>query len=99
MEKLKNVSALMGVEDSGDPARDFARALLNFYKKLDFPMTLKDFKAFSKDLIEKAVTDAAQNKMKLEAMPRPIPLENSETVIRTIIEGAYEGKLDNILKL
>lgn len=99
MEKLRNVSALMGLKDSGDPAKDFSQALLNFYRRLDFPLTLKDFKGFSKDLIDKAVADAAQNKMKLEAMPRPIPLERSKSVLRTIIEGAYEGKLDNILKL
>lgn len=59
----------------------------------------KEFKGFSKKLIDKAVTDAAQNKMKLEAMPRPIPLERSKSMLRTIIEGAYEGKLDNNLKL
>jgi hypothetical protein len=50
-------------------------------------------------LIEKAVNDASQNKMKLEAMPRAIPLENSTQVLRTIIEGAYEGSLEGILKL
>jgi len=98
-EKLKKVSALMGVKGSGDPAKDFVQALLNFYRKLDFPLTLKDFKGFSRDLIDKAVLDAAQNKMKLEAMPRPVPLERSEEILRTIIEGAYHGKLDGILKL
>lgn len=46
-----------------------------------------------------ALADASQNKMKLEAMPRPISVEDSERVLRTIIEGAYEGKIDGILKL
>ena len=98
-DRLKNVSQIMGIKDSGDVARDFAQGLLDFYRELDFPLTLKEFENFSVDLIEKAVSDAAQNKMKLDAMPRPVPLEKSETVLRTIIEGAYEGKLDEILKL
>ena len=54
---------------------------------------------FSEELIEKAVNDASQNKMKLEAMPRPVPLEKSREVLRTIIEGAYRGSLEAILKL
>jgi alcohol dehydrogenase len=98
-DRLKNVSQILGFKDSGDVARDFAQGLLDFYRELDFPLTLKEFENFSVDLIEKAVSDAAQNKMKLDAMPRPVPLEKSETVLRTIIEGAYEGKLDEILKL
>jgi len=98
-EKLRNVSRIMGVMDSGNPAKDFAEGLLDFYRKLEFPLTLKEFKDFSYELIDKAVADASQNKMKLEAMPRPVPAEKSEKVLRTIIEGAYEGRLEEILKL
>jgi hypothetical protein len=60
---------------------------------------LKAFEGFSTGLIDKAVADASQNKMKLEAMPRPVPSEKSEKILRTIIEGAYEGRLEEILKL
>jgi alcohol dehydrogenase class IV len=98
-QKMKNVSEAMGISDSGNAAKDFAEGLLNFYEKLGFPLTLKEFDDFSEALIEKAVNDASQNKMKLEAMPRPIPLEDSTRVLRTIIEGAYNGSLDGILKL
>jgi len=99
MEKLKTVSQILGVQDSGEPARDLAEGLLNFYKALGFPSTLREVENFSKDLIDKAINDASQNKMKLEAMPRPVPVENSEKVLRTIIEGAYNGTLEEILKL
>ncbi|MBC8417540.1 MAG: iron-containing alcohol dehydrogenase [Desulfobacterales bacterium] len=98
-DRLRKVSHILGFQDSGDVARDFSQGLLDFYRELGFPLTLKEFENFSRDLIEKAVSDAAQNKMKLEAMPRPVPLEKSESVLRTIIEGAYAGKLDEILKL
>lgn len=98
-DRLRKVSQILGVPDSGDIARDFSQGLLDFYRELGFPLTLKEFENFSRELIEKAVSDAAQNKMKLEAMPRPVPMEMSESVLRIIIEGAYEGKLDEILKL
>ena len=99
VEKMKKVSEAMGFSGTGNPARDFAEGLLNFYKKLAFPVSLKEFKDFSKELIGKAVSDASQNKMKLEAMPRPIPAEGSDAVLRTIIEGAYNGTIEEILKL
>jgi alcohol dehydrogenase class IV len=98
-EKLRKVSRIMGVKESDNPAKDFAEGLLGFYRRMGFPLTLKEFKDFSYELIDKAVADASQNKMKLEAMPRPVPVEKSEKILRTIIEGAYEGRLDEILKL
>jgi alcohol dehydrogenase class IV len=98
-EKLKRINEILGVKDSGNTAKDFADGLRNFYKNLDFPLTLKEFKNFSKDLIEKAVTDASQNTMKLAAMPRPVPLEKSDEILRTIINGAYNGTLEEILRL
>jgi alcohol dehydrogenase len=99
MEKLKTLSQILGVRETQDPAKGFAEGLLNFYRRLGFPLTLKEFDDFKRELIEKAVTDASQNRMKLEAMPRPIAVEDSEHILRTIIEGAYEGKIDDILKL
>ncbi|MBW2334570.1 MAG: iron-containing alcohol dehydrogenase [Deltaproteobacteria bacterium] len=98
-EKLKTLAETLSIDDSGNIAKDFAEGLLNFYKKLGFPLTLKEFKNFSEDLIDKAIGDASQNKMKLEAMPRPIPSDKSEEILRTIIIGAYNGTIDDILKL
>jgi alcohol dehydrogenase class IV len=79
--------------------KDFIKGLFDFYRKINLPLTLKDFKNFTKDLIEKAVNDASQNKMKLEASPRPVPPEKSREILRTIIEGAYQGTIDEIIKL
>jgi alcohol dehydrogenase class IV len=77
----------------------FVEGLFDFYRKIDFPLTLRGFKNFSEDLIEKAVQDASQNRMKLEASPRPVPPERCQEVLRTIIEGAYEGKIEKIVTL
>jgi alcohol dehydrogenase class IV len=98
-EKIKNLATSMGIPESKNMTKAFVEELFEFYRKIDFPLTLKGFKNFSKDLIEKAVQDASQNRMKLEASPRPVPPEKSKEVLQTIIEGAYEGTIDKIVKL
>jgi alcohol dehydrogenase class IV len=98
-EKMKKVAELMSIPESKDLTEDFVQGLFEFYKKVNFPLTLKEFKNFSEDLVDKAVRDASQNRMKLEASPRPVPPEKSEEVLHTIIEGAYQGTIEKILKL
>jgi alcohol dehydrogenase class IV len=98
-EKMKKVAELMSIPESKDLTKNFVQGLLAFYKKVNFPLTLKEFRNFSEDLIDKAVRDASQNRMKLEASPRPVPPEKSEEVLHTIIEGAYQGTIDKIMKL
>jgi alcohol dehydrogenase len=99
MEKITHLSELFGIRYSGNAARDFAEGLQNFYKKVGFPTTLKEFEGFSEALIDKAVGDASQNQMKLKVMPRPIPTEKADEILRTIITGAYNGKMEQISKL
>jgi len=99
VEKMRKVAELMSVSESKNMTRDFVQGLFEFYKKVDFPLTLKEFKNFSEDLIDKAVRDASQNRMKLEASPRPVPPEKSEEILHTIIEGAYQGTIEKIMKL
>ena len=98
-EKIKHVAQRMGIRESKDMTRAFVEGLFDFYRKIHFPTTLKEYKGFSKALIEKAINDASQNRMKLEASPRPVSPEKSAEVLRTIIEGAYEGSIEKILKL
>jgi alcohol dehydrogenase class IV len=98
-EKIKTVAELMSIPESKDLTKNFIQGLFEFYKKVNFPLTLKEFKNFSKDLIGKAVRDASHNQMKLEASPRPIPPEKSEEVLRTILEGAYQGTIEKIVHL
>jgi alcohol dehydrogenase class IV len=98
-EKMKKVAELMSIPGSKDLTEDFVQGLFAFYKKVNFPLTLREFRNFSKDLIDKAVRDASQNRMKLEASPRPVSAEKSEEVLRTIIEGAYQGTIEKIVGL
>ncbi len=98
-EKIKRVAELMGIQDSKDITRAFVKGLFEFYRKIDFPLTLKEFKDFSEDLITKAVDEGSQNRVKLDASPRPIPREKSKEILHTIIEGAYWGNIGKILDL
>jgi alcohol dehydrogenase class IV len=96
---MKKVAELMSIPESKDLTEDFVQGLFALYKKVNFPLTLREFRNFSEDLIDKAVRDASQNRMKLEASPRPVPAEKSEEVLRTIIEGAYQGTIEKIVDL
>jgi alcohol dehydrogenase class IV len=98
-EKMKKVAELMSIPESKNMTRDFVQRLFEFYKKVNFPLTLKEFENFSEDLIDKAVRDASQNRMKLEASPRPVPPERSEEILHTIMEGAYQGTIEKIMNL
>ncbi len=99
LEKIKNVAILMGIPKSKHMTKAFVEGLFEFYQKINFPLTLREFKNFSKDLIEKAVQDASLNRMKLEASPRPVPPEKCGEVLHTIIEGAYQGTIEKIMNL
>jgi len=98
-EKIKVVARLMGIPDSKDLTMSFIEGLLDFYRKIDFPTALKEFRNFSVDLIKKAAREASQNRMKLEASPRIVPQEKSEEILYTIIESAYQGSFEKISKL
>lgn len=98
-EKLRKIADLLGVEVKDSVGRAVAEGLLEFYRKMNFPTSLKEIPGFKEAHIDKAIADAAQNQMKLDNMPRPIPAEEKNDVLRIIIEGARDGKLDQILKI
>ncbi len=98
-EKLRQVADRLGVAPTGSPARDFGEGLFAFYRRIGFPTTLREFPRFTPALIDRAVEDGHNNPMKLSAMPRPVPVEKSRDILRTIIRGAYEGRLEDILAI
>jgi alcohol dehydrogenase class IV len=98
-DKIGKIAALLGVAASGSPARDFATGLFSFYRRIGFPTALREFPRFSMAEIDRAVADGCLNTMKLAAMPRPVPVEAGRHILSTIIRGAYEGRLEDILKL
>ncbi|GAB4306097.1 MAG: iron-containing alcohol dehydrogenase [Promethearchaeota archaeon] len=95
-EKLGPVAELLGVDPGDSPGLAVAKGLLEFYDEIGAPTRLKDVPGFTAAHVEKAIADAAQNQMKLDNMPRPIPADQRERVLRTIIEGAVEGDLESV---
>ncbi|MBD3186888.1 iron-containing alcohol dehydrogenase, partial [Candidatus Bathyarchaeota archaeon] len=99
-DKLKVIAGLMGLDTQGeDIVRTVAQGLLDFYEKIGQKTKIPDYEGFPKEMVDKAIKDAAQNQMKLDNMPRPIPADKVDKVLETILEGAWEGKIDKILEL
>jgi alcohol dehydrogenase class IV len=96
VEKLKVIAKILHVKVSENIGRDVAQAMLDWYKSMGFPTKLKDFKGWEDKYIEKALTDAAQNSMKLQGMPNPVPLEKVNEILRPILEAARDGDLSII---
>ncbi|MFX0100517.1 MAG: iron-containing alcohol dehydrogenase [Candidatus Hodarchaeota archaeon] len=98
-DKLKKIAKLMGSDDSGDITKTVANGLIEFYKNIGQNTKIPDYENFPKEMIEKAVKDASQNQMKLDNMPRPIPAERSDEILKEILKGAWNGEIEKILKL
>ncbi|MHA1680508.1 MAG: iron-containing alcohol dehydrogenase [Promethearchaeota archaeon] len=98
-EKLKVIAGLMGLDDSGDIVRVVAQGLIDFYEKIGQNTKLPAYENFPREMIAKAIKDASQNQMKLDSMPRPIPADNVTKILQTILDGAWNGTIDEILKL
>jgi len=98
-KKLEVIAKLMNLKSTKDLTKNVVEGLLEFYRKIDQPIKISDYEKFPKEFIPKAIKDASQNQMKLDNMPRPIPAENRDEILKVILEGAWDGKIDEILKL
>ncbi len=98
-EKLKKIAKIMGLDDSGNVTRTVVEGILDFYKKIGQRTRIMDYENFPKNYIDKAIKDASQNQMKLDNMPRPIPEGKRDEILKVILNGAWEGRIEDILKL
>jgi len=97
-EKLIQISKILKIKvyDTENIGKIIAEYILNWYKSLGFPTSLKELTGWKEDYIEKALKDAKENEMKLKAMPNPVPLEKVNELLRPILEAARDGNLDLI---
>jgi alcohol dehydrogenase class IV len=98
-EKLEVIAALMNIKSTSNLTKSVVEGLFNFYTAIGQPTKISDYQDFPEDFILKAINDASQNQMKLNNMPRPIPAENRDSILKTILQGAWKGQIDEILKL
>ncbi|MHA1819436.1 MAG: iron-containing alcohol dehydrogenase family protein [Promethearchaeota archaeon] len=95
-QKLEPIADLLKIKKEGDIGRNVAEALLKWYKDMEFPTKLSEVDGWEDKYIDKAIKDASQNAMKLEAMPNPVPLDKVDEVLRPILMAARDGDLSKI---
>ena len=98
-EKLEPIAEMFGLEKDDQSGLKVGEAMLKWYEDMGFKTKLSDYEGFTEEMVNKAVKDAAENAMKLKAMPQPIPEDRKNEILKTIIEGAKDGELKKIAEL
>jgi alcohol dehydrogenase class IV len=102
-EKSVKVARLMGIEVEGREAREVGveavRKLIDFIRDLGHPVALKQVEGVDQDQINHAADSVAGDPMRLSSSPRKIEPEEAIEVFRAIMDGAFEGRIEDILKL
>ncbi len=97
-EKLKPIAQMLGCEKDENIGLNVAQSMLDWYKDMGFPTKISEIDGWKPEYKEKALKDASENKMKLEAMPNPVPLDKVDETIGPVLEAAIEGDLDKLTK-
>jgi len=96
MEKLEPIADILGVEKGESIGFNVATAMLNWYKEMGYPTKISELDGWKPEYKEKAINDAAENTMKLEAMPNPVPLDKVEETIGPILQASIDGDLSRL---
>ncbi|TXT63930.1 MAG: putative iron dependent alcohol dehydrogenase [Promethearchaeota archaeon] len=96
MKKLEPIAEMLGVEKGEKIGLNVAQAMLNWYDEMEFPTKISDLEGWKSEYKDKAIEDAAENTMKLEAMPNPVQLDKVEETIGPILEAAIDGELSKL---
>lgn len=75
----------------GETPAEVIQSYRKFLDSIGVPKTLQEFPGITPELLEHTAADAGQNKMKLELAPRPVPLDQSKTILSEILRQAWHG--------
>lgn len=92
-KKLDPIAEMLGVEKGDKIGLYVAKAMLNWYDEMGFPIKISDIIGWKPEYKEKALKDASENTMKLEAMPNPVPLDKVDEIVGPILQAAIDGDL------
>lgn len=103
MRKSARVAQVLGVRMAGlteDASAHLAIEAFSALKRsVGHPDKIEGMPGSGPEMIARAVRDAAENEMKLLSAPRPVPPDSRETILHTIIEGVYYGRIEPIYAL
>jgi alcohol dehydrogenase class IV len=99
MKKLEPIADMLDTEKGKKIGLNVAKAMLNWYKDMGYPIKISAIPGWKPEYKAKALKDASENTMKLEAMPNPVPLDKVDQIIGPIIQAAIDGNLTMLEKL
>lgn len=76
----------------GSTPREVIASYRAFLTSVGVPVSLKKCPGITPELLSASAASGAQNRMKLELAPRPVPVEESQPVLTEILKHAYEGE-------
>jgi alcohol dehydrogenase class IV len=96
MKKLDPIADILSAEKGNKIGMNVAKAMLDWYENMGFPTKISQLSGWKPEYKHKAIEDASENTMKLEAMPNPVPLDKVEDTIGPILEAAIDGNLSKL---
>jgi len=87
-DKTRKLAPLFGVEPAlalDEMAEAIFNKLKGFFQELGHPVSLKDIPQVSEQVLQEGVKAVMKNPSKLANAPRPVPLEQAESILNRIL--------------
>jgi alcohol dehydrogenase class IV len=101
--KTLEVARLIGIDIQNRSAREASveavKKLIEFIKELGHPISLREIHEMDEETLKGAVDYLELDPARLASSPRQIEEEKKTEILHRIIKGAYEGNIEEILKL
>ena len=92
VEQVANRTMELAKVFPGSTPEEVVVSYRKFLTSVGVPASLRDYPEITPELLDFTARSGAQNKMKLELAPRPVPLAESETILSRILKKAYCGE-------
>ena len=73
----------------GSTPEEVIESYCDFTRSIGLPEKLSAWEKISPELLERTARSGAENKMKLELAPQPVPLEKSYEILLSILKNSY----------
>jgi alcohol dehydrogenase class IV len=101
--KTIEVARLMGIDIQNRSDREASveavKKLIEFIRELGHPISLREIHEMDEETLKGAVRYLELDPARLASSPRQVEEEEKTEILHSIIKGAYEGRIEEILKL